>query len=327
MTTFHQRKRNRNVAILCLCFFVAIGAASVVGMWVGAPADRRIYAVAMFAIFWGAWAALATWMLLAYWLERLEIRGESIFFQGVVGMRELSLAHVTAARWRVGQDGRVVLRSLAGKLVIHFGNFERAERLWLIRYLRGKLPESVQHDWGLFCHKVALPLQEHDAQIDRPPADGEVAITRRRWDWYFVPSIVISAGIGIVLYSRLGQPRFLPVSALLTFLWLFLRYTTPKKGLVTKRLNAQPMLKRFLWFELVWGTLGLGGIGLFNFLNPPKPLALPLGTTGLVLWFGVLLWRARMVDRERLRQDLEQAAESLVRWRESEAAVPHRISG
>lgn len=116
----------------------------------------------------------------------------------------------------------------------HFGNFERAERLWLIRYLRGKLPESVRQDWGLFCHKVALRLQEHDAVGDRPPAQDEVAITRRRWDWYFVPSIVISAGIGIVLYWRLGQPRFLTAPAAPIFLWLFLRFTTPKKRLGNK---------------------------------------------------------------------------------------------
>jgi hypothetical protein len=321
MATFYQRKRNRNQALAFLPLFVAIGVASAIVMWVGAPEDRRVFAAGFMAMFWGGWVCLSAWVLLAYWRERLDIERGIVTQQSVVSTRKLSLPAVTEAYWKIGQNGRIVLRSVAGRLTIRLGNFERVERLWIIRYFRGNLPESAQRDWALFCHKIALPLRDHDTLLNREPAHDEVKITRQRRDRYSMPFIALATAVGVVLYWRRGELRFLAAPTLPVFLWLLLRFATPKQGFVSKRLGAEPPgMKRFLWFELVWLAVGLGGIALFNFVKPPKQVGLTLGIVGVLFWFGVQLWRGVIEDRNRLRQDLERGDEAMRRWQESESA-------
>jgi hypothetical protein len=315
-TTFRIRKHQRNLAALCLIFFVAIGAASAYGMWTDAPKERRIYLVVFVTSFWGAMACLSLWGLLAYLRERLEIQNGLVTHQGVIGKREIDFDAVTDAHWKLGKNGgRLKLRTPTQRLTVHFDNFEPAERLSLYRFFRSTLPERPQRGWDLFCYKVALPhLDQSDGQNNHPGPD-EILFSRTRWDWYFVPTILLSVVIGLVLGWKLQQRRPLVAPLVPLVLWLILRYSTPTKGMVSKRISAEPEVKRFLLFELWWLAIGIVGLVLFTVVKLPSPHALVLGSIACFLWFGGLLWRAHQVDRERNQRDLDHVDEATRRWR------------
>ena len=60
-------------------------------------------------------------------------------------------------------------------------------------------------------------------------------ITRRRWDCYFVPAILLSVVIGAVACWKFQQPRMLAAPLMPALLWILLRAMTPRQGLVSKR--------------------------------------------------------------------------------------------
>ena len=325
--TFRLAKRHRNLGIACLIFFVLAAVASGVGIWAEAPEEQRtraLYAALLFAAFWLLFASLSCWLLLAYWREELKINDRQVTQQGVIGRKEIDLHNITAARWRLvpRPGGSLVLRSLAERMTIYLGNFEPMERLWLIRFFRNGLPMPVQEDWDLFCSKIALPLRDWDTLAHGDPGPDSVRITRRRWDWYFVPAILLSVVIGAVAYWKFQQPRMLVAPLMPALLWLFLRAMTPRQGLVVKRMTAEPGMTSFLVFEIWW--LGVAAIGImaFEIWNPPMPHALVVGTTAVVLWLAGLGWRAHRLDRDRQQSDLAKAPASLRQWVEKEERLP-----
>lgn len=323
--TFRLAKRHRNLGVVCLIFFVLIGVASAYGMWSAAPQERRIvalYAVAFVAVFWGVFASLACWLLLAYWREELKISDRQVIQQGVIGRKELDLDNITAARWRIvpRPGGSLVLRTLTERMTIYFDNFEPQERLWLIRFFRNGTP--MREDWAVFCSKIALPMRDRDTLAHGDPGPDSVRITRRRWDCYFVPAILLSAVIGAIAYWKFQQPRMLVAPLMPALLWLFLRAMTPGQGLVSKRIGAEPGMTSFLFFELWWLGVAVIGIVAFKAWNPPMPQALVVGTTAVVLWLAGLGWRAHRLDRERQQRDLANITAALRQWDEGEERLP-----
>jgi hypothetical protein len=117
-------------------------------------------------------------------------------------------------------------------------NFEIEDRLSIIEYLRRYVPKDVQHGWERFCYLRALPLRKHkDYDAGQELEPGQVRLTRRRWDWYFVPAIVVFAGLGVLLYLLFDQPRSLAAPVAPAALWLLMRFTTPKQGLVSETIR------------------------------------------------------------------------------------------
>ena len=313
-TVFRIRKGYRNIGLVCLTFFVLVGVGSAYGMWIDAPHNRRVYLVVFVSLFWGFWSILSVWILLACWFERLTIQDGNVVQQGVIGKKTIDLPDVTEARWRPAKSGRITLRSLAEQMTLHLDNFEPHERLWLIRYFRNALPDTIQHGWDLFCYKVAMPLREHDAPTNRTPDPDEVKLTRRRWDWYFVPFTVLAAIFGIVTFWKFQQPRLLAAPLLPASLWILLRFLTPKRGLVAKRISAEPDLKRLLVFELWWLGVAIVGFVVFRLLKLPMPLGAVVATIAVIVWFGGLLWKVRQLDRVRQGRDREAADIAVQRW-------------
>jgi hypothetical protein len=324
--TFHLAKRHRNLGIVCLAFFVLVGVASAYGLWAAAPQERRmvaLYAAAFVAVFWGGFASLACWLLLAYWREELKISNTDVIQRGVIGRQEIDLHSVTSARWKIvpRPGGKIVLRTPTNKTTVHLGNFEPRERLWLIRFFRNGIPILMQENWDLFCGKIALPLRDRDALIHREPGPDSVRIGRRRWDWYFVPIILLCAAFGVVTCWMFQQPRMLVAPLMPALLWLVLRAMTPRQGLVVKRISAEPGLSGFLLFELCWLGVAVAGLAIFRIWKPAMLVAAITGGSALVLWFGVLLWRAHQVDRQRRERDEANAAVAVRQWEEGEEAA------
>ncbi len=217
-------------------------------------------------------------------------------------------------------DGTLVLRTLTEKMTIYLGNFEPVERLWLIRYFRNAAPMPLQEGWPLFCSKIALPLRDRDALLHGDPGPDSVRITRRRWDWYCVPFILLMAVFGFAASWRLQQPRMLVAPLLPAFLWLMLRTVTPREGMAAKRITSEPGMTNFLVFELFWFGVAVAGLVVFKIWNPPMPVAAITAGIALVLWLGVLLWQACRLDRQRRERDEANASVAVGQWDEGEAA-------
>jgi len=192
-TVFRLRKGYRNIGLVCLPFFVLAGVASAYGIWSEVPPHRPVNAICFVICsmcVWAFMAGLSLWVLLAYWRERLKITGGQVIHHGVIGKKEIDLADVTDVRWGIVKTGRITLRTLTEKLKIDLDNFEATDRLRLIRFVRDRLPDTVQQEWDMFCYKIAIPLRDRYIRGNRPPGPDEVSLTRRRWDWYFIPTIL-----------------------------------------------------------------------------------------------------------------------------------------
>lgn len=315
------KKRSRNLAIVSLIFFVSVGIASVCVMWFSALPDRRIYAAVFMAMFWGCWASLSCWLLLAYWREELRIVDGQITQRGVIGVKEINLRSLTAVRWRIApQGGSLVLTTATGKARIYLDNFEPEVRVWLIRYFRNEVSEVLQDGWALFCHKIAVPLRDRNAISLATPGPGNVRITRRRWDWYFIPLIVLCAVLGIVLSWQFQQPQAIVFPVLPAVLWLCIRGMTPRNGFVAERVTSRPEVVGYLVFLACWLGVAIAGVVLFGMWSPPSPAAAIIGISALALWYAVLFWRSYQLDRVRRKRDETNAVASIRRWSEEEAA-------
>ncbi len=331
MNSFFPRKLYRTAALLYLLLFLAVGAASAGSAWVEAPKDRRFLGVMIFSTFWGAWAIAAAWMLLASYRSYLHVWGDNLIWQGAFFLREIGIHDITAARWKSMHKGSLRLFTPKARLTIDFDLFEPEERIWLIQFFRSRLPDSIQHDWGRFCLTVALPLREPEPPAPRQLPADKILITRRRWDWYFIPFILVFALIGLVLFLALQQPRMLAAPLIPILLWLCLRFTTPKVGHAETRIERNPEVMRFLLGVLLWGVLGIAGVFLFDVLGLPKAQADIAGPAVLFGWMGLLLgvaiWRARLADRELRKQEVVKVEKAVQRWDEMDAEAGGTMAG
>jgi hypothetical protein len=203
-------------------------------------------------------------------------------------------------------------------LTVDFDNYEPKERLCLIRYFRNRLAEEVQTGWDMFCHSVANPLRDYVPEGVPTPSADEVTLTRRRWDWYFIPLILLSAVFGIVAWWKFQLPRMLAAPLLPTALWLFLRFGTPKQGMVARRISADPEHKRWLVFLLSWFCVGMVSLVVFKPMNPPRPHDIVVATVGVILWFVGLFLRAYLLDRGMQQRKSEAANVSVQQWNDGD---------
>jgi hypothetical protein len=315
------KEQSRNLAIGCLISFLLIGIASTFGMWFSALPERRFLAAAFMVVFWGFWVLLSCWVLLAYWREELRIKDGRITQRSVIGLKEIDLRSLTAVRWRImPQGGSLVLTTATKKLKICLDNFEPEERIWLTRYIRNGVSTDLQDGWALFCHKIAVPLRDKRKPSHADPGTGNVRITRKKWDWYFVPAVVLFAVLGVVQYWYLEQPRMLAQPVAVVGLWLLVRFMTPREGLVAERITSRPETVGYLIFMAWWLAAVVIGIVLFEIWSPPMPAAAIIGGTALILWYAILFWRCYQFDRVRRKRDEEVAIASIRKWDEGEAA-------
>jgi hypothetical protein len=83
--------------------------------------------------------------------------------------------------------------------------------------------------------------------------DSRVVITRRRWDWYFLPVIALMTLVALGLFAFLGEakPLFFPGFAIA--LWLLTRFNTSKRGESWRTIRGTPGMPQML----AWGGFAL----------------------------------------------------------------------
>ena len=61
-------------------------------------------------------------------------------------------AYVVSGAKRAKRGGGLVLHGPAARVVVHFGNFRRADHLELIEFFREVLGEDIQEGWDRFAY-------------------------------------------------------------------------------------------------------------------------------------------------------------------------------
>lgn len=314
--TFFVRKYHRNVGLMSVGFFSLMILLSVSVAW-SAPEGRGTILAAVLVTFWGLWLCAAFYTLAAYRLGRLQVADNRISIRGVFSTREMAIADVAAMYWKTSFSGVIRLDSADTRVRIGLDNFERLERQQLIDFFRKSIPVENQHGWQMFCHKIALPISVAPAgksvqeSLQEP---GALLITRRRWDRYLLPSTVGLAIVGSVAAWQVGQPLVLAHCIPILGLWLFLRYMTPKDGMVSHSISGTPGLSGYVLFTLAWGVVGIVGIFAFNAVKVAIPHHIVIGTVLLLSWYAVMMGRAYLEGRHRHRRELANCPNSESEW-------------
>jgi hypothetical protein len=279
------KKSHRNIAIICPIFFVGM----MTGSSYVALSNGSILGSLVLGGFWGFWVVLSAMLLLSCYRESLFVDDGKIIQTGILRRREMAFSDIVSVRWRIMPvGGSAVLRSSAEKIKVTFDNFELEQKRWLIRLLRLSLPQSIQQDWERFCLRNALPLLKQDT--DAPLQPGEILITRRRWDRFFLATTVVLVVLGIICAWLLQSPTPLAFPLVSLLLWPLMRFSTPAKGLRCGKTPAPE--KRHLLIFAVWYGVGVAIIPLDNSHN-----GLTIGL--VIVWFAILLYLAYRMDRRR----------------------------
>jgi hypothetical protein len=145
---FTPRRKYFRVAITCLPFFVVMLVASVIGMYVDAPPDRRVAAIVGVIVGWGFFVALTVYLLLAYSKEATILGDEEVRFVRVFTDQTVRLADVRRARWYCyGKPWRLKIAAPGCKRTIWFDNFYPDQNAEIVRYFLERLNPSVQEGW------------------------------------------------------------------------------------------------------------------------------------------------------------------------------------
>jgi hypothetical protein len=306
--TFRLRRWYRNLG---LAGVIGYAAWAVLGAFVVATDSKIVHPVAAAALMVGVplfMTGVSVWVLLAYRLEMLTIRGTRIISRGVIRCREIDLTQVTAARWRPGgrEGGIIALRTELARIVIHLENYETEERAVIVQHLRSVLCPEVQAGWNLFAYKTAL-LEPRSVRMK--PGPREILFRRQRWDRYLLPSLVVAALGGIVAWKILGQAAFLAAPFFPLAAWALMRATTPAEGRIAKKLSSiiKSDTDRFLPFLLVWFFVAVAGVIAHGVFRPGQTDLDVFTIAGGAVWFAVLLFEAGRTDRRQRRRDREAA--------------------
>lgn len=318
---FRLNKSYRNQGIFLLIFFVLVGIGFAYGMWIDAPPKNKFLLISFITLVWSFMTGISLRMLLGYKYESLTIQNGAVIQQGVIFRKEIDLSSVKQAHWNLVQGGGITLKSLTDKISIYLEYFEREERLWLIHYFQSSLSESVQQNWELFCHKLAIPLRDYKPEKFQPPGADEVLLTRKRWDCYFIPFVVFCAVLGIIATWKFQLSRLLIAPILPTILWLSLRYATPKRGVVCQRISADKEFVKLWKFIAWWSFICLIIFAILKLLNPPGIFGEFPGFTVMILWMLVAYWRIFQSDRYQHKHDLENAKQAVQQWKDGPESV------
>lgn len=241
MKTFVYRRLLLYQVIGCVVLFGGFG---VVSAWFFAttePSDDFPQTTLRFVgsishLLFATMTALSLWGLAECLKTRLKIGGERVEFRGVVSSIGFSLADVAEARWREWPaGGSLKLRDVKRRklLTLDFLNYERNDRLELIRWFRSRLPLGAQHGWAWFCFRCN-PRKEDP---HRDLGVNEVRLTRRRWDIILAIGFLPILAAAVVTWRMTGGASVLGAPIIFMGLLLVARFGVPRSGLTCQRIR------------------------------------------------------------------------------------------
>lgn len=299
------------LGVLCTAFFAAMAVVSVLGIYFEAPPERRPAALVAglgIAGFWLAFTMLGVWLLLAYWRHRLTIRDEQIDYVGVIRCKRIRPPEIVSARWRCWpQCGSLVLKTVTARVAIDFGDYGAENARQLIRFFRESVPLPLQTGWELFYVRIGKRAARAARQLEETaPGVGEVLLTRRRFDAYFLIGMLLAGATAVYVYHRTGDSSVFAKLVGIPAIWLVVRFMCPRKGMVAKRATGDSR-SRFVLIAYLWL---FGGMACCLLLKAffPDVAALFLIAFAVVTFPGIFagMW---MLDRRQRREEQEAIEE------------------
>jgi hypothetical protein len=132
--------------------------------------------------------------------HRLTIAGESVESLGIFGAKQINLAHVSEARWRIygTGGGRLVLKGPTCKLTIDFSAYPKEHSRQLIRFFRFRLRQSNQQEWEKYWRRHWRFFDDPD-----PALHEQFVAETRALRWRLVAWIVLGMSIGLPIAGAL----------------------------------------------------------------------------------------------------------------------------
>jgi hypothetical protein len=185
--------------------------------------------------------SLYTWR--SYYVERLTIDGTTLWIQSMFQDHRFDVSELERLKWNSRPaSGRIRFETPSLQASLDLAGYGTADRLRIVRVLVELVPDDLQENWPMFCHKIALPLRDGPrSRLRTDPSLKFVTITRRRYDRLAaiaIPvSIVAAVAVGLVwdVWSILVLPP------LLAGAWLLLRFhVSPCGELHVHHASAMP---------------------------------------------------------------------------------------
>jgi len=261
--------------------------------------------------------------------HRLEVDRTRITSRGLFSAKQIVLGDVNEITWQP-EGGGVELKTNFDRLRIPlFLCYPPDATLRIIRFLKAAFPESLQHDWDLFCLRTALPLRKPASDTRR----FAVLLPRADFDRMAASCLFVELALAALpwwLAWWVGVPEWkstvVPL-AVTGFGWISLRSVVPIQCRVRDPWRAlAPVIEMFVdavvcgctTFALV--MLYIGFISLIPILLFPDAFRvlmialLPLWLT-VIVYHGVRrvirMWRKSNALRE---QDLEYTGKAVREW-------------
>jgi hypothetical protein len=305
---FRPSQKYRRWSIVAIVFLLAIATAGAWLFWTeGIPEWRLVAAIGYGGIFIG-FALAGGWDYISVGCSAISINDARLVLTNPLRRDEIDFNELVSARWLVLHPG-IELCAADRRLKIYFASYEQSQPWTMIDLLRERIPDARQRDWPLFCHRIALPMRVGNS--NRPLRPGEVLLSRRRWDWIFGVSTIVFAIAGFVAWAMVREIRFLVIPAFLLLVWLPMRRTTPKTGLIFEPGRKSPV-SVWPWLAIVLASVPTLWLG--------KAVGSVLGdevlglTVSSVPLFMAMIHRAYRVDKQQREFDLQCAPKSVAEW-------------
>ena len=130
-----------------------------------------------------------------------------------------------------------------------------------------------------------------------------------------LPITVAFVLLGGAISWALSHPRFLLYPLQCVFLWLLLRFSIPRQGLIARRFFASPENTSLLIFLFLWYAVGVAsGIGFVVFASAfSTPALVAAATITCILWFigfGYGLHRIDLPRQKRLKLESQNSVDA-----------------
>jgi hypothetical protein len=109
----------------------------------------------------------------------------------------------------------------------------------------------------------------------------EALLTRRRWDWYFLPATLIAVALGLFVTTTTGDRWILVAPVPMALLWLCTRFSTLPEGMRVRRMSADPDFVRLICWQILMLVLMLAVMAVDCYANG-RAFAAPLEAYQLV---------------------------------------------
>jgi hypothetical protein len=126
--------------------------------------------------------------------RRLIIDGDSVTQVGIFRTKQINLAEVVQARWRLG--GAVILKTLAGTMKVDISGYRGGEARQLIKFFHLCLPAERQRGWEKFWEMKWRSFDEPDPTRREEFAEATRRLRRRYWMW-------LAVGVALVFITTI----------------------------------------------------------------------------------------------------------------------------